>query len=262
MKHMGLVLACYTFSTSVCSKKSHNKVFSQRSIVQLIKYTVLTPFSPLLTWGLAGRLENQACYKINCRFHCPGPSTCHVSPDICRVLDLLNPRLVLISLWTWQICVLLALHQLTCAPTLSPLPATSKRRALGEHWREPCTEQPHIIQCQLPKHLNTLWFWRPRQCPNITNHPCHSTVCKPTDRGQQSTCGHIIKTYRTNCPDSGHSKNNIQRENSHLHFPGNEGEETLGKKWIPYREGRVRLSHCWGTYVWPRETIPGPGFVQ
>lgn len=131
MKHMGLVRACYTFSTSVCSKKSHNKVFSQRSIVQLIKYTVLTPFSSLLTWGLAGRLENQACYKINCHFHCPGPSTCHVSPDICRVLDLLNPRLVLISLWTWQICVLLALHQLTCAPTLSPLPATSKRRALG-----------------------------------------------------------------------------------------------------------------------------------
>lgn len=65
MKHMGLVRACYTFSTSVCSKKSHNKVFSQRSItVRLIKYTVLTPFSSLLTWGWqagwrTGLLQNQ-----------------------------------------------------------------------------------------------------------------------------------------------------------------------------------------------------------
>ena len=143
------------------------------------------------------------------------------------------PDLFSASLWTLQICVLLALHQLTCTPTLSPLPSTSKCRALGRTLGRALYWAASHYLMPASKHLNTLWFWRPRQCPNITPQPSMPQHCLQTHRGQQSTCGHIIKTYRTNCLESGHSKNTTQRKNSQLHFPGNKGKETLGKKWIP-----------------------------
>ena len=126
------------------------------------------------------------------------------------------------SLWTWQICA-------ACSPSTNMstnMQSTTfnfQVQSTGEN-----TGESPVLSSLTLFNASFLNIWThcdsedPGRVPTLPpNHPCHSTVCKPTDRGQQSTCGHIIKTYRTNCPDSRHSKNNTQRKNYHLHFPGN-----------------------------------------
>lgn len=89
MKHMGLVRACYTFLLLYVQKLTIK--FFPKGVSFSLLNTLFLPFF-FSTWGQCrrrepGLLQNQLPLPLPC------PSTCHVSPDICRVLDLLNPRL-------------------------------------------------------------------------------------------------------------------------------------------------------------------------